>query len=608
MQRVVAPRPASLRPGVRAAGLIPVALAAVPLIAFLPILGNGFVDWDDTRNLLDNPHYRGLGWAQLRWMATESHHGHFVPLAWLTFALDYLVWGMNPTGYHLTSLVIHAAATAVLYLVARVLITRAVRVTAGAATAGAATAALLFAVHPLRVESVAWATERRDVLSGLFFLLTVLAYVRSTAATGTRRRWLLAASVVAHLAALLSKSITITAPLVLLLLDIYPLRRLSVPGGRRPPGPAVRVLGEKAPHALLSAAQALVTYQFFRADFGEVGRLLSWREGLPRVLLSLWFYPWKVLVPLDLSPLYEAPVDPSLADPSVLRAAAGVVLITVLAWLLRRRCPGIAAAWASYIIMLAPVAGVVSLGYHLTADRYSYVPCLGFSILAGGGVAAALDAAAHRPARRWLAPAVLGLTMGAVIVLGVLTWRQAEAWRDTTSLWRQAVRATPGCVICHVNLGHQLLEGSAADAALGHFHRAIALQPGRAATYRSLGLALEATGRRAEAIHAYREGLGLTPHGLAIRLSLATALLGAGRLDETVVVVDEALRYHEPAALAQYFEDVARHKPDAPVPRLGLVRAWRTLGERERARAELDVLRRLHPGLAGLAAAGGEPS
>jgi tetratricopeptide (TPR) repeat protein len=339
-----------------------------------------------------------------------------------------------------------------------------------------------------------------------------------------------------------------------------------------------------------------------------VGRLLSWREGLPRVLSSLWFYPWKVLVPLDLSPLYEAPLDPSLADPSVWRAAAGVALITALAWALRRRFPGLAVAWAAYVIMLSPVAGVVSLGYHLTADRYSYVPCLGFSVLAGGGVAAALDAAAHRPARRWLAPALLGLTMGAVVVLGVLTWRQAEAWRDTTSLWQQAVRATPGCVICHVNLGHQLLDGRAPDVALEHFRRAIALQPGRAATYRSLGLALEATGRRADAIQAYRVGLGLAPHGLAVRLSLATALLSAGRLDETVVVVDEALRYHEPAALAQYFEDVARHRPDAPVPRLGLVRAWRTLGERERAQAELEVLRRLHPGLAGLAVASGEPS
>jgi tetratricopeptide (TPR) repeat protein len=258
--------------------------------------------------------------------------------------------------------------------------------------------------------------------------------------------------------------------------------------------------------------------------------------------------------------------------------------------------------------MLAPVSGAVSLGYHLTADRYSYLPCLGFAVLAGGGVAVALDAAARRPARRWLAAVVLGMTMVAVGGLGVLTWRQARVWRDTTSLWGQAVRATPGCVICHVNLGHQLLEASAPDAALPHFRRALELQPSRAATYRSLGLTLEALGRLGEAIDAYREGLALAPRGLAVRLALATALLAAGRLDETVGVVDGARHFYEPAALAQYFEDVARHKPDAPVARLGLVRAWRALGERERARAELEVLGRLHPGLASAVVAGGEPS
>jgi tetratricopeptide (TPR) repeat protein len=322
----------------------------------------------------------------------------------------------------------------------------------------------------------------------------------------------------------------------------------------------------------------------------------------------LWFYPLKLLVPLDLSPLYEAPASLGLADPLVLRAATGVALVTALAWLLRHRCPGVATAWACYVIILAPVSGAVSLGYHLTADRYSYLACLGFVVLAGGGVAVALSVAVHRPVRRWLAPVVLGVTLTAVVGLGVLTWRQARVWRDTMSLWGQAVRATPGCVICHVNLGHQLLEANTPAPALGHFLRALELQPGRAGTYRSLGLALEALGRLDEAIDAYREGLARAPRGLPVRLSLATALLAAGHLDETVRVVDGARRFYEPDALARYFEDMARHKPDAPVPRLGLVRAWRALGERERARAELEVLGRLHPGLAGRIVAGGEPS
>jgi tetratricopeptide (TPR) repeat protein len=193
----------------------------------------------------------------------------------------------------------------------------------------------------------------------------------------------------------------------------------------------------------------------------------------------------------------------------------------------------------------------------------------------------------------------------AVVGLGVLTWRQAHAWRDSTSLWRQAVRATPDCVLCWLNLGHELLEADAPGPALEHFARARELQPDRAQTYRSLGLALEALGRRDAAIDAYRAGLALTPPSLTLRLSLASALLAAGRLEEAAGVVDEAGRFYPPTALAGYYGAAAAHRPEAPVPRLGLVRAWTALGDRDRARSELERLRRLAPGLADLAAARG---
>lgn len=604
MQGAAAARPSAARPAIGADAWVALALAAATVLAFLPVLGNGFVAWDDTRNLVDNPHYRGLGWAQLRWMATESHYGHYVPLAWLTLAADYVVWGMNPAGYHLTSLLIHVAAAVTLYVVARALIARASPLAPSAVRAGAAAAALFFALHPLRVESVAWATERRDVLSGLFFLLTVLAYVRATGATGPRRRWLLLASVVAHLAALLSKSITVMAPLVLLLLDVYPLRRLPGPSGRWTVGAVARVAAEKAPHAVLSVAQAVLTRHFFQGDL-EAVQLLPWRETLSRVVVSLWFYPVKLLVPLDLSPIYEAPPGLGPGHPAVLRAVAGVVLVTAAAWFLRRRCPGALVAWASYVIMLAPVAGALSLGYHLTADRYSYVPCLGFAVLAGGGVAVAVDRSGRRPERRWLAPATGAAIVLMAIGLSVLTWHQTRAWRDSVSLWRQAVRATPECMVCWLNLGHELLEAGEPGLALEHFTRALELQPSRAQTYRSLGFALEGLGRREASITAYRAGLALTPSSMALRLSLASALLAAGRLEEAMGVIDGAGRFYGPAALVAYFGAAAQHRPAAPAPRLGLVRAWTALGDRERARGELEVLRRLQPDLATLVEARG---
>jgi tetratricopeptide (TPR) repeat protein len=582
-------------------------LAAITVLVFLPILGNGFVDWDDQWNFLGNPHYRGLGWTHLQWMATESFKGHYVPVAWITLALDYVLWGMNPFGYHLTSLAIHAAATALFCVVARELIRRAVRVSDVAATTGAAGAALLFGLHPLRVESVAWVTERRDVLSGFFFLLTVLLYVRSTASAGARRGWLLGGSVVAHLAALLSKSIAITAPVILVILDVYPLRRLPPDRDRWVSRPTARVLAEKLPHLALSGAQALLTYYFFHMDL-SIGRILSWRETLARVLSSLWFYPVKTLAPLDLSPLYESRPGLALTDPLVLRAAAGFVLVTALAWLARRRCPGVAAAWAAYVIMLLPVSGAVSLGFHLTADRYSYLPCMGFAVLAGGGIAAALAASARRPDLGWLTPVALGVTVTAIVSLGVLTSRQTRVWHDTVSLWEHAIRATPACVVCRINLAVARLRSREPDAAVAHLQHALMLRPAHAELYRGIGVPLDALGRRDEAITAYRQGLAVDPRDLRLRMLLANALLASDHPDEAVGVLEEAWRFYTARAMVAYFEDVRRRQPDSALGQFGLARAWWILGERERARGELDALRRLNPDLARRAEAGLEPS
>src|SRR5206468_721385 len=224
-----------------AAWMVPAGIALVVIACFLPTLRNDFVLWDDDLNFTDNPSYRGLSWRQLHWMFTTVHGGHYQPLSWVTLGLDYTLWGMNPTGYHLTSLLLHAVNAVLFYHVVVVLLRRAaVTASAGAAAVGA----LFFAIHPLRVESVAWASERRDVLSGLFYLATVLAYVRMAAAerTGGARRWYLV-SLACFVLSLLSKAWGMTLPIVLVLLDVYPLRR--------PP----RLL-EKAPYAVLALGAA----------------------------------------------------------------------------------------------------------------------------------------------------------------------------------------------------------------------------------------------------------------------------------------------------------------------------------------------------------------
>jgi tetratricopeptide (TPR) repeat protein len=583
----------------RWACLAPVALALVTAVAFAPALRNGFVDWDDSRNLISNPHWRGLAPARLAWIATASHGGHYMPVTWLTYAVDYTLWGLEPAGYHLTSILFHAAAVVLCYAVARRLLRRALAPPRGAERAGAAAAALLFGLHPLRVESVAWVTERRDVVAGVFFLAAVLFHLRGVERGSGRGGGARVASIAAHAAALLSKSITLTTPAVLLLLDVYPLRRIPADPRRWLAREHRPVLLEKLPYLALSLGVAVLAVRAQILDRGI--RLASpWSERLATIAYGAWFYPLKTVLPVGLSPLYEAPARLDLREGWIALHAAGALVATAAAWLVRARWPGVPAAWAYYLITLAPVSGVLSLGELLAADRYSYLPCLGFAVLAGGAVA---RMAAPVPGHRRAAAAGLVAVTAVVALLGVQTWRLTLAWRDTLSLWTRAVAATPWCAICHVNLGHELLDRGAAEAALRHFERAAALRPDRPGTFRGVGLALSAAGRRAEAIAWYRAGLARVPSALALRLSLAGALAAEGRPAAALETLDAAWHLHEPAALGRYFEQAVASRPADPTARAGLGLAWLALGEPERAREAHRTLERLDPALAGLLAA-----
>src|ERR1043166_23734 len=219
------------RPGFCNQWIGPIVILTVTLLSFGPILRNQFVDWDDYENLISNTHYRGLGWAQLSWMVTTFHMGPYQPLSWMTYGLDYLLWGMKPAGYHLTSLLFHAANAVFFYFVCRRILgiiwpNEPAHAPWHLSTA-AAFAALFFSIHPLRVESVAWATERRDVVSGFFFLATVYFYLRATSKVEAKSvRWL-SAAFFCYVLSLLGKTTAIALPIVLLILDIFPLRRLE---------------------------------------------------------------------------------------------------------------------------------------------------------------------------------------------------------------------------------------------------------------------------------------------------------------------------------------------------------------------------------------------
>jgi hypothetical protein len=565
----------------------------------VPAVNNQFVDWDDLENFTTNTNYRGLGWTQLRWMWTTFLLGHYVPLTWMTLGLDYLVWGVNPAGYHLTNVLLHAVNAALFYLVAvRLLGVRGAM--AGnerlPSSLSAAFAALVFAVHPLRVESVAWVTERRDVLSGVWFVATLLLYLGAVDASGPRRRWLLWASVGAYVLALAAKSTVMTLPFVLILLDVYPLRRLS--GAPRTWfRPALRpVWLEKLPYLLLAVAGATMAH-YAHVHAGSSPDT-PWSSRIIVIFHSLWFYVAKTLVPIRLSPRYEAPLPFDLLEPRFLVAIIGVVSLSGLVLLMRARWPVGLALWVYYGLVLAPVSGITPLATILTADRYSYLVCLGWSLAVGLACSTVLETARRGTLRRPLAGLAGGLILAWLAALGTLTWRQSHVWHDSEHLWKHAVAATPECTVCRVNLGNWFQQHGQLEAARKEFETVLALRPDRVAIHANLAWTLTRLGLFTEAAEHYRVVLAHQPEALPVRSNLAIALQAAGQPGEAAHVLYGALEIGRPEAVAAFFREAASARPGEAVLRLGLVQAYLALGRPDLARPEYEILATLDPGLA----------
>ena len=601
-----------LRPAWRAA---PLALALVTAVVFAPVLRAGFVDWDDPINFLENPYYRGLGWRQLRWMLTANVMGHWIPVTWLTLGADFAVWGMNPFGYHLTNLLLHSASAALFYFVSQRLLGLAMPAASpGILSLGAAVAALYFAVHPLRVESVAWITERRDLTSGLFFLLTILAYLKAhERPPAVRAVWRLAALGAAALA-LASKSIVMGLPLVLLILDAYPLGRL---------GPRVRdwssaqawpVWREKIPFALLAVGTAAAAYLVQRSTGYLTPADPSGRIGV--VAYNVWFHIWKTVAPLNLGPIYELPPRVNPLELPYLLSAAGGLAITAAVWLLRRRWPAGLAIWAFYLVMLAPVTGIVHTGNHLGADRNTYVPCMGFALLVGA-LAVTVVLAWRRGVLR--AP-IVAMALGVVAIwiggLALTARVQSFVWHDSETLWRYAIEVDPGCAICHHNLGTSLGRRGAWAEAQALLERAIVLRPDASEFRGTYGILLIQMGRRPEGLAQLRYRLDHNPRDVNTRVNLGIALIEDGRPGEAIAEIGQALRVKpdsvtalnalgralladgraEPARAA--FERALTINATDPVAHLGLARAHLARGDRAAAREQIPILDRLDPQLA----------
>ena len=519
--------------------IAPCCVALLTFIAFAPALRNGFVSWDDEKNFLANPHYRGLGVKQLTWMWTTFHMGHYVPLAWMTLGLDYVLWGMNPRGYHLTSLLIHVGNGVALYFVARRLLVSCrtrhqLDGSAGsprpdaddepAMSIAAGFAALLFSVHPLRVESVAWATERRDVLSLLFALLCVLTYLRS-AEPSARRRWYWI-SVVLFACALLSKATVVTLPAVLLIVNVHPLHRISA--GDHGRAVVRRVSVDLLPFVLLSLATVVLSVVALHP-----GEQLPLSGKVAVSAFSLCFYLWKTIAPTALSPLYEMPrvVDPVATRYLASYATALLVTLAVVVW--RRRWPALVAAWIAFLVLSLPMLGIIQNGPQIAADRYTYHSAPALALLAGVVLMHAMSRA------RTVMVRIASVTV--TLVLVVLTWKQCGVWRDSSSLWARVLAVDPNSAYAHSAAATLLFQGNHVDEGLEESRVATGLDPGLAEAHNNFGVGLSRQGHYADAVPHFRRALDLKSSYDEAHSNWGVALARLGDADAAVEQFRRAL-------------------------------------------------------------------
>jgi hypothetical protein len=525
--------------------VLPLGIALLTVVSFLPALAGSFLNWDDNVNFLENTAYRGLGPEQIRWAFTSVLFGHYIPLTRLSFSLSYALGGMDPRGYHLASLLLHVANGVAFYFVARRLLAageaagvQAERRESGIVVA-AAVAALLFGIHPLRVESVAWITGRADPLCGGFVLLTAWAYLRAVEGGGAARPTWIAASTATLAAAILSKGAALPVVFGLLILDIFPLGRLVRLGWRR-------LLVEKAPLFLITALGVAVVLDALRrgADVtGSQDHSAGARLGVAAYTLVI--YPLRFLWPSSLSPLYEMPARVSLLEPRFTASLTAAVLITVGLFALRRRWPAGLATWVYSALMLIPTGLALRQGADLAPDRYSYLSGFGLALLAGAGVLKLIRLA--RAGRLSRLVTLTGTAAGLVVLvtLAASSWMLSDIWRDSESLWEWAVERDPSCSICQDKLAESVLGGRGGPARAAEaeqmLRRAIALRPDLPEAYFNLGTALVLQGRYQDAEAPLAAYMARAPGAAAGPERLGLVYLVQRRYDAAIPLLREAL-------------------------------------------------------------------
>lgn len=554
-------------------------LTVAVFAAYWQVLHFGFVNYDDPVYIADNPYVRdGITWTGVVWAFTHSFAGNWFPLTWIAHMLDCQLFGLDAGAHHFTNLAIHAAAASLLFAVLR-------RITQ--ARWPSAMVAALFALHPLHVESVAWIAERKDVLSALFWMLTLGAYARYVARPEPARyAWTL----VAFGLGLMAKPMLVTLPLVLLLLDYWPFAR----------GFRIR---EKLPFLALSAAVSVVTY----AAHAEAKAVVS-LETIPlgmrveNALVQCATYIGKMFWPSGLAIFYPYPTG-SLVWQAAL-AGVGIAAVTVMAIRMARKRPYLIVGWLWFLITLAPVIGLIQAGQQSRADRYMYIPMIGLSMALVWGAAELLQG---RP------QAQVALAAAVCAACAAVTWSQVGYWEDGVKLFQRAVDVTGDNYVARFNLAHELREQGNDAGAIRQLEEAVRIRLDSGLAHDELGKLLGKQGRLDEALAQLRAAEVALPEDAAIHFRIGILLGTAGHAGQAADELSQAIRLDPrnadahrnlgislammdrlPEAAAQ-FRTAVSLKPDDANVRFDLATALANLGQTREAIEQLSEAVRLKP-------------
>ena len=503
----------------RTTQLAAIYLGLVGLVAavFLQTGHFNFVNYDDGGYVFENANIRaGLNWRGVAWAFTHVHSQNWHPLTSISHMIDCQFFGLNAGAHHLVNVGLHAAAALLLFTF--------LWQSTNALWASAISTAI-FAIHPLRVESVAWISERKDVLSGLFFMLTLLAYLRYVRGQTWQR---MAVVAVCFAFGLTSKPMLVTTPIILLLLDYWPFARFKKQG-------LWKLILEKTPLVILSVGSCAATLIAQQVAIGST-ESLPLASRIDNALVTYVNYLRQMFWPVDLVPFYIHP-EWRLATWEIIGAIILLAGITVAMFLLRRKLPFLLVGWLWYIVMLLPVIGIIQVGLQARADRYTYLPQIGIIIAV---VWAILNLSSLWRART---VALVPASLAVVGSLSFLSYRQATHWHDTESLWSYTLSLSQENDVALTGLAMIEVGRGQIDDAIIHFRHALGLRDGNAAAHYGLGLALSQQRKTDEAIEHWQKSLELQPDNLNARNNLGAALAGIGRTPEAIEQWQQVLAF-----------------------------------------------------------------